>query len=595
MSITPRGMSVTEAYRLYRSGSLLINRKYQRKLVWTLEEKERLIGSILKEYPIPLILLAERPQLHSSGKYEVIDGMQRLNAIFSFIENSFTFKEKFFDLDEFSFAKQKAEDKVFESADSELPRLSASECADIQDYQLAVTIYQAMEEDDITDVFNRINSSGKHLSNQEKRQAGIISSFSELVRNISTQLRGDDSKKLLHLYDMPEISIDSKQSSQGYKIKAEETIWCKQGVLTSRQLRDSEDEEIVADIVASILLHEPLPKSKEKLDDLYDKESRYFEQIENAIASYSAKKIEQEVIKTFSVLRETIEQYSTDNKCLLHTVNPGSNNPIPTAFYTIVMAFYDLVINKELLPSDPDAIVKSLENIQQKLELSRRYTTIKDRKNNINQVKGLIQDYFAKREPPVLGQGAELIFNLENSLRRSRIETNRYECKQGLLNLDQTRDINNDLLKRLIDTICGIANLGPEANGYIFIGVADKSKDAERIKTLDKITPIEINERYIVGVDREAKAQQLQLEDYVKILVDAVSKSELTEPLKSQVLAGFDTISYKGLSVIRITIPAQYQLSFVGDTAFVRKDSSTEEIKGPELLAIDQLFRNKQN
>jgi uncharacterized protein with ParB-like and HNH nuclease domain len=57
MSITPRGMSVTEAYRLYRSGSLLVNRKYQRKLVWTVSEKEKLIGSILKGYPIPLILL----------------------------------------------------------------------------------------------------------------------------------------------------------------------------------------------------------------------------------------------------------------------------------------------------------------------------------------------------------------------------------------------------------------------------------------------------------------------------------------------------------------------------------------------------------
>lgn len=73
MSIVPRGMTVTEAYRLYRSGSLLVNRRYQRKLIWTVEEKERLIGSILKGYPIPLILLAERPQIHGSGKYEIIE------------------------------------------------------------------------------------------------------------------------------------------------------------------------------------------------------------------------------------------------------------------------------------------------------------------------------------------------------------------------------------------------------------------------------------------------------------------------------------------------------------------------------------------
>jgi uncharacterized protein with ParB-like and HNH nuclease domain len=71
MSIVPHEMTVTEAYRLYRSGNLLVNRNYQRKLIWSVDEKEKLIGSILKGYPIPLILLAERPQVHGSGKYEI--------------------------------------------------------------------------------------------------------------------------------------------------------------------------------------------------------------------------------------------------------------------------------------------------------------------------------------------------------------------------------------------------------------------------------------------------------------------------------------------------------------------------------------------
>jgi uncharacterized protein with ParB-like and HNH nuclease domain len=53
MSIVPRGMTVTTAYRHYRSGELLVNRKYQRKLIWSVDEKEKLIGSILKGYPIP--------------------------------------------------------------------------------------------------------------------------------------------------------------------------------------------------------------------------------------------------------------------------------------------------------------------------------------------------------------------------------------------------------------------------------------------------------------------------------------------------------------------------------------------------------------
>ena len=81
MSITPKGMSIQEAYRNYSDGKFLVNRKYQRKLVWTVDEKEYLIDSIIKGLPIPLVLLAQT----NDGKLEIIDGLQRLNAIISFI------------------------------------------------------------------------------------------------------------------------------------------------------------------------------------------------------------------------------------------------------------------------------------------------------------------------------------------------------------------------------------------------------------------------------------------------------------------------------------------------------------------------------
>jgi Protein of unknown function DUF262/Putative DNA-binding domain len=589
MSIVPRGMSVTEAYRLYRSGNLLVNRKYQRKLVWTEKEKQRLISSILKGYPIPLILLAERPQVHGSGKYEIIDGMQRLNAIFSFVENLFDFNDKYFNLEEFSYANQLANEGVI-AFSKEAYKLSPQECADILDYQLAVTIYTAMEEDDITEVFGRINSSGKHLSNQEKRQAGITTSFAEVVRKISIKLRGDDSQEILRLFDMPEISIKSGKSNQGYGVQAEDTLWCKQGILSIRQLRDSGDEDMIADIAASILLKEPLKRDKENLDSLYEPESQQFQEIENSLVVYTAERLQKDIIKTFSILRETIESYSQDHKCLLHTINPSNSNPIPQAFYTIFMAFFDLIIKHNLTPCDPPAIMDSLKNLQKTLDLARRHTKVDDRKKNINKTKGLIQDYFAKQEPPTLGHGVELAFHFENSLRRSRTETSRYECKQGLLDLSTNRKLNNQLLERIIETICGIANVDPNSEGYLHIGVADSLADAEKIKKLDAINPIEINGRYVVGIDREAKLQNKEVEDYVKILTNAIRNSKLSETLKTQVLAKFDQISYKGYSIIRITIPAQQEVSFVGDIAFIRQDSSTVKAEGPKLLAVSKLF-----
>ncbi|MEH2251264.1 GmrSD restriction endonuclease domain-containing protein [Nostoc sp.] len=594
MSTAPRPMTVNEAYRLYRSGNLLVNRKYQRKLVWTVSEKEKLIGSILLKYPIPLILLAERPKIHGSGKYEIIDGMQRLNAIFSFIENTFTFEKEYFDINEFSYARQLAEDGIFEKIqDDSANILAKKKCADIVDYLLAVTVYTAMEEEDITEIFGRINSSGKHLSRQERRQAGVTTLFAEVVRTIAMKLRGDDSEKILRLPEMPEISIDSKQSNQGYKIQADDTIWCKQGALTVIQLRESEDEQMIADIVASILLNEPLSRSTERFDDLYDPNSSYAQKLENALIAYLPKRLEEEIIKTFSILRETIESYSSESKCLLKIVNPKSNNPIPTAFYTIFMAFFDLIIHQELSPTDPSGIMNALRNLQQRLDLSHRYTKTEDRKNNINSTEGLIQNLFARREPPVLGHGVELALDFENSLRRSRIETTRYECKQGFLDLSPSRKFNNDLLEKIIETICGIANLCSATDGYIHIGVTDSKEDADKIEKVDKIQPLEINGRYVVGIEREVNLynKAKDTEQYVRILSNAIQNSALTEPLKAQVLAKFDTILYKGLSVIRITVPPQTAVSFVGKTAFTRQHSSTISVEGPELLAINQLFQ----
>ncbi|MGL5938998.1 MAG: GmrSD restriction endonuclease domain-containing protein [Waterburya sp.] len=591
MSITPRGMTVTEAYRDYRSGNLLVNRKYQRKLVWTREEKEKLIGSILRGYPIPLFLFAERSQIHGSGKYEIIDGMQRLNAIFSFIENSFSFEDKYYDLNEYSYAKQLSEKNIFQSINKENSYLSPEECANLLDYQLAVTIYPAMEEEDITEIFGRFNSGGKRLSSQERRQAGVTTPFAEVVRKIAMELRGDVSQKILRLSDMPEISIDFRQSSQDYKIKSEDTFWCKQGILQPIQLRESEDEQMIADIAASILLNKPLPVDSKRLDGLYDRESKHFKEIESTLAVYTPQKLSQDIIETFSIFRETIEAYSTESKCLRNIVNPESTNPIRSGFYTIFMTFFDLVIKQKMTPTEPERIMKTLSGFQQKLNLSRNYKTIENREDNINQTKGLIQNYFARQEPPTLGEGVELLLNIENSLRRSRIETSRYECKQGLLDLSKNRIINKNLITRIIETICGIANLGKDGDGYIFLGVVDKQSDADKIKELDHINPTEINGRYIVGIDREAKILGKSIEDYVKILTNAILTSELSNPLKTQVMTKFDTISYKGHhTLIRITVPVQNEVSFVGNKVFIRQDSSTVEVNGKELIAISKLF-----
>ena len=423
--MTPRGMSVQEAYRLYRDGSLLVNRKYQRKLVWTEDEKIYLIDTILCGYPIPLILLAERPHLYESKKYEILDGVQRFNAIFSFIENYFSINGKYFDVSEFARAKQLADQNIFQIADQNEPLLDKDQCANFLDYQLAVTIFPAHTDEQVTEIFSRINSSGRQLSNQERRQAGIIEPFGELVRNISAELRGDASQEVLLLSEMPEISISPTKSKQKYGIDIDDIFWVRQGILSSKGLREGEDEEMIADIAVSILMNEPFPKSKERLDELYNKGGDRYQKAETALLHYSSNKLYNEIKQIFSIIKEAIEEYDDGPNALRNVVNPRIRNPIKTAFYTIFMAFYDLLVKQNKSPIEFREIIKSLRELQQRLTTDSHYVKPENRKNNINTTIGLIQEHFVYEEPPILGHGPSLTIDFENSIRRSRIETPR--------------------------------------------------------------------------------------------------------------------------------------------------------------------------
>jgi hypothetical protein len=588
VAIASRGMSIQEAYRIYREGSLVVNRQYQRKLVWTQDEKARLIDSVLKQYPIPLILLASSGE--GTHKLEIIDGMQRLNAVFGFIENEYLYNGQAFDTEQFARAKQAAEDGLFTTYESTTPRLDKTACANFLDYQLAITQFDADNQAHVVSVFGRINSGGRQLSDQERRQAGVINPFANLVRSLASELRGDASKESLLLSEMPAISIETQRASQKYGLVAQDIFWCKQGIIRSKDLISSEDEEIVADLAASILLAAPLAISRETLDALYDPKSDLCTSVGNALTVYTPDRLREEITRTFSIVKELIASHDSADNFLRKLVRPG-NNPIKTPFYSIFMAFHQLVVKEQLTPSDLPNLFKALHLSGNRLVYSAHYAKAEDRVNNINVIRGLIAPYFIKQEPPIITHGPSLALDLENSLRRSKTESANYELKQGILDLGNSRSIDKNLLARINETICAIANLGPQSRGFLTIGVADKKSDAERVAALDSVTPIDIAGRYVVGIEREAKLLGKKLDDYVAIITQSIRSSGVPEPLKTQVLTSIDVITYSGHSVVRITVPSQASPSFIDNRCFVRHVANTIELtKLAEIAAITQKF-----
>lgn len=57
-------------------------------IYWNISEQEAFIDSLKNGYPAPLFLFSVN-EYKGQRRQEIIDGMQRLNAIFGFIENEF--------------------------------------------------------------------------------------------------------------------------------------------------------------------------------------------------------------------------------------------------------------------------------------------------------------------------------------------------------------------------------------------------------------------------------------------------------------------------------------------------------------------------
>lgn len=53
-----KAMTISQIYSLYCSDKLIVNRRYQRKLCWTIEEKRNFLDTIERGFPVPMFLLA---------------------------------------------------------------------------------------------------------------------------------------------------------------------------------------------------------------------------------------------------------------------------------------------------------------------------------------------------------------------------------------------------------------------------------------------------------------------------------------------------------------------------------------------------------
>lgn len=73
-------LSFNELLDMYKNGELIIEPEFQRLFRWSPEKQSRFIESLILEMPIPPIFVIEIEE----GKYELIDGLQRISSYISF-------------------------------------------------------------------------------------------------------------------------------------------------------------------------------------------------------------------------------------------------------------------------------------------------------------------------------------------------------------------------------------------------------------------------------------------------------------------------------------------------------------------------------
>lgn len=82
-------LSFGEIVNLKRDNEIRIDPEYQRLFRWSDEQRSRLVESVLLRLPIPPIFFIE----NEDGRYELIDGLQRVSSMAQFIEASVIDKE----------------------------------------------------------------------------------------------------------------------------------------------------------------------------------------------------------------------------------------------------------------------------------------------------------------------------------------------------------------------------------------------------------------------------------------------------------------------------------------------------------------------
>lgn len=194
-------MSIGELANIYEDGELDLHPEFQRMFRWTLLQKSWFIESLLLNIPVPSIFVYQ----NSDANWDVIDGLQRLSTIFEFMgilrdERGCVLTPS--TLQAGQYVKQlEGKNWQGDSPDS----LSDLQRRLIKRAKLDVRIIKRESSEEARlHLFNRLNTGGSALSEQEVRNCLILMSNKNVLSWLGSMAESEAFRTCLSITDRAE-------------------------------------------------------------------------------------------------------------------------------------------------------------------------------------------------------------------------------------------------------------------------------------------------------------------------------------------------------------------------------------------------------
>lgn len=147
-------LDIVDLYEWKNSDKLVYKTYFQRQFVWKEKDKKDLIDTIMRGFPIPAIFMCDAGTdfMSLSKRYNVLDGRQRLESIFEFLENKYSYNGKLFR--DFSENEKK--------------------CVLNYNVTLIQMYIEPENTEKIKEIFKRLNKNSYNLNRMEKQSTQLV-------------------------------------------------------------------------------------------------------------------------------------------------------------------------------------------------------------------------------------------------------------------------------------------------------------------------------------------------------------------------------------------------------------------------------------